>query len=251
MEYNKNVLFLFDVDGTLSESRCKAPEKIIKMLKELRKRVKIAFVGGSDLSKQIEQMGDDLLSIFDYGFPENGVQFYKKENLISEESFIKYLGEENYKKMVNKLLTLLSEADCPKKRGNFIECRRSMINVSPVGRSCTREERLEFFEFNKKSKVREIIVEKMEPICKELKIVCSIGGQISIDVFPVGWDKTYCLQHIKEETVIFFGDMVHKGGNDHEIYTHPRTKGIKVEGPESTIKKVNEELKKLGIKEIE
>jgi hydroxymethylpyrimidine pyrophosphatase-like HAD family hydrolase len=25
----------------------------------------------------------------------------------------------------------------------------------------------------------------------------SIGGQISIDVFPNGWDKTYCLKHIE------------------------------------------------------
>lgn len=34
--------------------------------------------------------------------------------------------------------------------------------------------------------------------------------QISFDVFPVGWDKTYCLQHVKAhgeyDTIHFFGD---------------------------------------------
>ena len=37
----------------------------------------------------------------------------------------------------------------------------------------------------------------------------SIGGQISFDVFPIGWDKTYCLRHVENEgykQIHFFGD---------------------------------------------
>jgi hypothetical protein len=37
----------------------------------------------------------------------------------------------------------------------------------------------------------------------------AIGGQISIDVFPVGWDKTFCLQFLEKagfKTIHFFGD---------------------------------------------
>ena len=51
----------------------------------------------------------------------------------------------------------------------------------------------------------------------------SIGGQISFDVFPNGWDKTYCLQHIeacKFDEVHFFGDKTYEGGNDYEIFHH-------------------------------
>ena len=36
-----------------------------------------------------------------------------------------------------------------------------------------------------------------------------VGGQISIDVFPKGWDKTFCLKHLQGEgfdTIHFFGD---------------------------------------------
>lgn len=79
----------------------------------------------------------------------------------------------------------------------------------------------------------------------------SIGGQISFDVFPAGWDKTYCLQHLENEsrkpngvsytTVHFFGDKTFKGGNDYEIYSDDRTIGHSVTGPEDTIA----ELKKL------
>lgn len=34
-----------------------------------------------------------------------------------------------------------------------------------------------------------------------------LGGQISVDVFPYGWDKTYCLQFMNDfHTIHFFGD---------------------------------------------
>ena len=48
----------------------------------------------------------------------------------------------------------------------------------------------------------------------------SIGGQISFDVFPKGWDKTYCLQFVEGEgydEIHFFGDKTYEGGNDFEV----------------------------------
>ena len=72
----------------------------------------------------------------------------------------------------------------------------------------------------------------------------SIGGQISFDVFPAGWDKTYCLKHLEDEakrpggieytTIHFFGDKTFKGGNDYEIYEDPRTIGHSVRSPDDT-----------------
>jgi len=41
----------------------------------------------------------------------------------------------------------------------------------------------------------------------------SIGGQISFDVFPHGWDKTYALRHVEDEEfeeIHFFGDKTYK-----------------------------------------
>lgn len=69
----------------------------------------------------------------------------------------------------------------------------------------------------------------------------SIGGQISFDVFPKGWDKTYCLQFLDEfEKVYFLGDKTFEGGNDYEIYSHERTIGQHVNNPEETIVKIDE-----------
>lgn len=33
----------------------------------------LGVVGGSDLAKQKEQLGDDVFEMFDYNFPENGL----------------------------------------------------------------------------------------------------------------------------------------------------------------------------------
>lgn len=63
----------------------------------------------------------------------------------------------------------------------------------------------------------------------------SIGGQISIDCFPIGWDKRACLKHLTNfNSIYFFGDRTWEGGNDFEIYSDSRVKGNAVKGPENT-----------------
>jgi hypothetical protein len=39
-------------------------------------------------------------------------------------------------------------------RGTFIEYRTGMLNVSPIGRNCSREERDEFEQYDKTAHVR-------------------------------------------------------------------------------------------------
>ena len=75
----------------------------------------------------------------------------------------------------------------------------------------------------------------------DYKLQYSIGGQISIDVFPIGWDKRYCLQHLssrKFDKVYFFGDKTDPGGNDYEIYTAYEVDGNQVQSPQDTMDKV-------------
>ena len=65
----------------------------------------------------------------------------------------------------------------------------------------------------------------------------SIGGQISFDCFPTGWDKTYCLKFLAEgdfDEIHFFGDKTFEGGNDYEIFTSERTIGHTVTSPDDT-----------------
>ena len=68
----------------------------------------------------------------------------------------------------------------------------------------------------------------------------SIGGQISIDIFPRGWTKVHCLRYVegKYDEIHFFGDMTQEGGNDYEIFSDKRVIGHTVKNPEDTIAQV-------------
>ena len=59
------------------------------------------------------------------------------------------MGEERLQKFINFTLSELSKITLPAKRGNFIEFRNGLINVCPVGRSCSQEERDQFGEYDK------------------------------------------------------------------------------------------------------
>ncbi|SGZ50947.1 CIC11C00000002727 [Sungouiella intermedia] len=240
---NPKTLVLFDVDGTLTPARLTISDEMKQTLEALRKKVVIGFVGGSDLSKQVEQLGPTVLQDFDYCFSENGLTAYKQGTELASQSFIQWIGDEKYNKLVKFILRYLSDIDIPIRRGTFIEFRNGMINVSPVGRNASTQERNEFEKFDLENKIREKLVAALKENFSDYGLTYSIGGQISFDVFPTGWDKTYCLQHVEDEgftEIHFFGDKSYEGGNDYEIYNDSRTIGHAVNEPADTIKILKE-----------
>jgi len=239
-------LVLFDVDGTLTPARQDVSLEMLEILKELRKKVVIGFVGGSDLVKISEQLsinGSDAVNDFDFAFAENGLTAYRLGKQLESQSFIKAVGEERYKKLVNFILHYVADLDIPIKRGTFVEFRNGMINVSPIGRNATIQERHEFEAYDKVHGVRAAFVKVLREKFADYDLTFSIGGQISFDVFVRGWDKTYALRHVEKEDfeeIHFFGDKTFKGGNDYEIFTDPRTVGHSVTSPADTIKILKE-----------
>ena len=53
---------------------------------------------------------------FDYAFAENGLTAYKLGKQLESASFIKYVGEERYKPLVNFILHYIADIDLPIKR---------------------------------------------------------------------------------------------------------------------------------------
>lgn len=235
----KRILCLFDVDGTLTKPRNKIEPHLEEFLYNKVKAVcTLGLVGGSDLKKIVEQMnGPDVIKKFDYVFPENGLIQYKDGVLIGQESIQRYMGEEKLQKFINFCLGYLSKITLPVKRGTFIEFRTGMLNVSPIGRSCSQAERDDFEKYDRLHHIRKNMIEVLKLEFPNIGLTYSIGGQISFDVYPTGWDKTYCLQHLENEgfeQVHFFGDKTDLGGNDYEIFHDTRTIGHKVMNPDDT-----------------
>ena len=139
-----------------------------------------------------------------------------------------------------------------------------MIIVSPIGRNSTQEERDAFEDFDNTHKIRQKMIEKLDAEFSDLGLKSYFGGQIrfrlffrarnllrslsdglrpSVNVFPIGWDKTYCLRFVEGagyKEIHFFGDTTMPGGNDYEIYEDPRTIGHRVTCPADTMRICNE-----------
>merc|ERR1711997_836918 len=159
------------------------------LLEKLKAKVKVGLVSGSDLKKLAEQMGgEDVIHKFDYVFPENGLVAYKEGNLIDKMDIAKHMGEDKLQEFINFCLRYMANLNLPIKRGTFVEFRNGLINICPVGRSCSQEQRIQFNQLDLEQGIRKKFVEVLNEKFpeKSFGLHFAIGGQISIDAFPTG-----------------------------------------------------------------
>jgi len=233
-EKNTNAIALFDIDGTLTTPRGKITSDMIDTLKQLSTKMLIGVVGGSDFIKQKEQLGD-VVEWVDYAFSENGLVVYQGNQLIHTQRLTDAISNEQINTLVNFCLHSIANLDMPVKRGTFIEFRTGMINISPIGRGCNQQERDAFQVYDKQHSIRQTMVNQLNQQFGHV-FSFAIGGQISIDCYPIGWDKTYCLPFLTPiQHIYFFGDKTDIGGNDYAIYNDPRVIGYKVNNYKETI----------------
>jgi phosphomannomutase len=126
------------------------------------KGVHVGIVSGSDIVKVTEQIGKDLVDNSIYCFSENGLLALKNGVEFDRQSFKDHLGEDNLKKLINFSLRYIADLDIPVKRGTFLEYRNGMMNISPIGRNCSKEERNAFEDFDKTANVRKDFVAALQ-----------------------------------------------------------------------------------------
>jgi len=208
-------IFIFDIDGTLTPSRLRMTEEFAKFFDKWSEKNKYYLVTGSDLDKTKEQLPIAYIDRAEAIFTCCGNQMWRDDELIYNnkftppESLIEHLEEKiKYSKYYHRA-------------GNHIEDRGSMLNFSVVGRDCTQEQREDYFKWDKQTNERKNISNDIKSTWTKLDAV--IGGQISIDIYPKGSDKSQVLDIIKQERLvepdeyIFIGDGIENGGNDYPL----------------------------------
>ena len=208
-------IFIFDVDGTLTPSRLRMTEEFAKFFDKWSNENKYYLVTGSDIDKTKEQLPIAYIDRAEAVFTCCGNQMWRDNESIYDNKF-------KVPRKLNKLLgTIMSNSQYPYRYGNHSEDRGSMVNFSIVGRDCTQEQREEYFEWDKQSLERKIIANAIKEKFPDLDAV--IGGQISIDIYPKGMDKSQVLNVIEQERLvppseyIFIGDGIENGGNDYPL----------------------------------
>jgi len=208
-------IFIFDIDGTLTPSRLRMTEEFAKFFDKWSEKNKYYLVTGSDLDKTKEQLPTAYIDRAEAIFTCCGNQMWRDNESIYDNKF------NPPKDLIEYLERKVLKSEYPNRYGNHIEDRGSMVNFSVVGRDCTQEQREDYFEWDKAMGERNIM-------CMEIKgtypgIDAVVGGQISIDIYPRGNDKSQVLNIIEQERLvppseyIFIGDGIENGGNDYPL----------------------------------
>lgn len=207
-------IFMFDIDGTLTPPRQPMTEEMVEMFTGFCQRNRVILVTGSDMSKVVEQVPEEIRNLVEGIYTCSGNAYTVGDEIIYENEF----------KPEERLIELLNDwktySHYPVKTGRHIEYRNGMLNYSTVGRNCTQEQREDYEAWDTENGERKILRERILHMFPSLD--CAIGGQISIDIYPQGLDKSQSYHKVKGENpdhaIIFCGDRLMPGGNDYPFF---------------------------------
>lgn len=259
-------IVMLDMDGTLTEPRGLIESQTIQSLRHLENHSDLAIVSGSPYDYIKNQMSSAWTTFDGLDpqrlkiFPCNGTKKYEFSKSTKgrpefvktyDNDMIQHTGKQNYRILVSILTDLQNDVIESYKKmplsGNFISFRGSMVNWCMIGRDATPEMRNQFSKMD--DGLRKSLKIKLDDEIKTGGIdnmTTSMGGSTSIDIYPTGWDKTYSLKHVQDyESIFFVGDKCDPGGNDYEIYSHPKVRSYKTTGPEQTRHIINDIVKRI------
>lgn len=206
-------VFVFDVDGTLTPARQRMKDRFTEFFQRFCEINKTYLVTGSDHEKVLEQVPEHILALVEGVFTCSGNQLWEGGELIYNNGFDAPPALFDF---LNRCLTKTSYGV---KAGNHIEVRPGTINFSVVGRDCTSQERKAYFVWDKMTGERKMIRNELKSAFPDID--CVIGGEISVDIYPVGCDKSQSILFIKNQypnhSIMFYGDKLYPGGNDYPV----------------------------------
>jgi phosphomannomutase len=232
-------LIVFDLDGTLAESKAALDAEMAKLFTSLLEVAKVAIISGGDWPQFEKQVLSNLpkkqilknLSIL----PTCGTKYYHYKS-----GWKKLYSEDFTSDEKNKIIENLNEAvkkagvRAKKIWGEQIEDRGSQITFSGLGQQAPLDAKKKWDpDFEKRKKIKAIL-DKAIP-----EFSVQMGGATSIDITKPGIDKAYGIHKlhktlkIKISEMIFIGDALFDGGNDHPAAT-TGVDCIQVRDPEET-----------------
>ncbi len=207
-------LIVFDLDGTLAESKSPLDPEMAELLHDLLGVVKVAVISGGDWPQFEKQVVSKLphdqrlanLSLL----PTCGTKFYQYSGdwkKLYEEDFT---ADERAKIISSLKKALAVEGFKPEKLwGEQIEDRGSQITFSALGQQAPLEEKDKWDpDYTKRKRIKAIL----DAFIPEFSV--RIGGSTSIDVTKPGIDKAYGigklrdLLHVSLKEMIYIGDAL-------------------------------------------
>lgn len=232
-------LVVFDLDGTLAESKSAIDDEMSALLSALLQVARVAIISGGawpQFEKQVlaHLPADERLQHLSI-LPTCGTQFYKYTSEWKQLYAENFTPEEK-KKIIDALSSVVDKLGYtpPQVWGSQIEDRGSQITFSALGQEAPLEEKKKWDpDFAKRQQMKALLVN----IIPEFAI--NLGGTTSVDITKPGIDKAYGIHklrdilHISIAEMLFAGDAIFPGGNDYPAKT-AGVDCIKVRDPDET-----------------
>ena len=232
-------LIVFDLDGTLAESKSSLDSVMSSLLYQLLGIVKVAVISGGGWPQFEKQVLSNLphderlvnLSLL----PTCGTKFYQNAGdwkMIYSEDFT-VVEKENIIGSLKKAIGIAG-FKVEKVWGEVIEDRGSQITFSALGQQAPLKEKNKWDpDFTKRKKIKAIL----DTLIPGFSV--RMGGATSIDVTKPGIDKAYGIRKLRDilgiplKDMIFIGDALFVGGNDYPA-EEAGVVSIPVRGPDET-----------------
>ena len=201
--------FIFDVDGTLTDSRQQIDLSFEAFMIKFCCRYDVYLVTGSDREKTVEQVGLDIYNRSKRVYNCSGADVYEKDHNVYKSDW------KPSRKLINFLSDELDYSTFPHKTGNHIEHRPGGINFSILGRGeDSMKYRKEYVKWDINTTERILMSDRIKSEFPNLNI--QIGGQTGLDISDN--DKSQILRDFNsEDELVFFGDMMKEGQNDYPL----------------------------------
>jgi hypothetical protein len=214
-------LIVYDLDGTLAESKSSLDAEMSALLHTLLGVVKVAVISGGDWPQFEAQLlshlpHDERLANLSL-LPTCGTKFYQYAGdwkKLYEEDFT----PDQREKILSSLKKALGAAgfNVEKTWGEVIEDRGSQITYSALGQQAPLEAKDKWDpDFAKRKKIKALL----DTYIPEFSV--RMGGATSIDITKPGIDKAYGIRKLRDllgislKEMIYIGDALFVGGNDY------------------------------------
>ncbi|MFA6408100.1 MAG: HAD-IIB family hydrolase [Candidatus Paceibacterota bacterium] len=231
-----NKLIIFDLDGTLTESKQPLTSEMANQLTRLLAETRVAVVSGGALPQFISQVVDKIPADANlahlYILPTSGAALYEYHNSDWKKIYEERLTEKEAHAIDAAMRTAAAETDLidfsKPAYGERIEYRGGQVTLSALGQHASLEEKRKWDPTHEKRHLLQAAIAARLP-----EFSVGIGGITSIDVTKRGIDKAYGVHqlcerlHIPEHEALYVGDELESGGNDEAVYrTDVQTKSV-------------------------
>lgn len=244
-------LVVFDLDGTLTETKSNLKPDMSRMLVALLRRKGVAVIGGGTYQQFKKQFVTELscprpLLTRLFLFPTTATSFYRyRSGWKKVYGFTLTKGDrKRIKQAFRDVLKEIHYVKPPKVYGKVIEDRGSQVTFSALGQDVVAmlgEKGVRLKEkWTRENTPLKLKIAKM--VARRLPhLEVHAAGFTSIDVTKKGIDKEYGVRqigkylHVPIKKMLFVGDALFPGGND---YAARRTgvECVAVRGPKDTKK---------------